>query len=57
MSDEPRLIAHYGAGPGPWIKKEHVRECTAKGRKREVTIHYFHSESSKKNVELKFTKR
>ncbi|MGP9517102.1 RHS repeat-associated core domain-containing protein, partial [Psychrobacter sp. AOP5-CZ1-12] len=55
MSDEPRLIAHYGSGP--WIKKEHVRECTAKGRRRKVTIHYFHSESSNKNVELKFTKR
>ena len=27
MSDEPRLIAHYG--PGPWIKKEHVRDVNA----------------------------
>lgn len=52
MGDEPRLIAHYG--PGPWIKKEHKHMCI-NGRMKE--IHYFHSLSTNKNVELKFKKR
>ena len=52
MGDEPRLIAHYGIGP--WIKKEHKKTCYS-GRQK--VIHYFHSLSSRKNVELKFKKR
>ena len=52
MGDEPRLIAHYGAGP--WIKKEHKKTYYS-GRQK--VIHYFHSLSSRKNIELKFKKR
>ena len=49
MGDEPRLVAHYG--PGPWVKRRHKHTC-ADGRL--LIIHYFHSRSSGKNVELKF---
>jgi hypothetical protein len=49
LADEPRLIAFYGAGP--WIKMEHVHNCPG-GKK--LVIHYFHSQSSGKNEELKF---
>ena len=55
MGDEPRLIAHYGLGE--WIKKEHVKICSYGIEKREKVVHYFHSLSSYKNVELKFKKR
>lgn len=52
MNDEPRLIAHYGAGP--WIKKQHLKICS---NGKQKIIHYFHSLSSYKNVELKFKQR
>ena len=52
MGDEPRLIAHYGAGP--WVKKEHKHICNDGKQK---VIHYFHSLTTGKNVELKFKKR
>ncbi|WP_173910732.1 hypothetical protein [Acinetobacter sp. Marseille-Q1618] len=52
IGDEPRLIAHYGMGP--WIKKEHKKTCS---NGKQKVIHYFHSLSSYKNVELKFKKR
>ncbi|WP_442753675.1 RHS repeat-associated core domain-containing protein [Methylocystis sp. JAN1] len=48
LGDEPRLIAHYGAGP--WIKKEHKHTCFDG---RELVIHYF-SNGQGLNVELKF---
>nr|WP_269634489.1 RHS repeat-associated core domain-containing protein [Methylovulum miyakonense] len=48
MGDEPRLIAHYG--PGPWIKMQYIHDCPDG---RIIVIHYFHSVTNYKNVELK----
>ncbi|MCW7537680.1 type IV secretion protein Rhs [Aquabacterium sp. A7-Y] len=48
MGDEPRLVAHYGAGP--WRKMEHKHVCP---NGRRITIHYF-TNGRGLNVELKF---
>lgn len=47
MGDEPRLVAHYGAGP--WVKMHHEHRCP---NGRLVVIHYF-TNTRGKNVELK----
>jgi RHS repeat-associated protein len=49
LADAPRLEAFYGAGP--WIKMQYTQECHG-GKK--LVIHYFHSQSSGRNEELKF---
>src|SRR5690606_22338366 len=49
LGDEARLLALYGSGP--WVKKQHIHKCFDG---RTLIIHYFHSVSTGRNVELKF---